>query len=120
MRLNVLLLARCSLLFARCSLLFARCSLLFARYFLLVACYICVWCKSRELGGSRSPRFPSATPVVEDFSSDLLQAVKSYWADSHLESCQTSTMGLSCENNQRLYTLTIFGKKLHRRYSIGL
>ena len=35
-RLNFLLVARCSLLFARCSLLFTRCSLLFARCSLLV------------------------------------------------------------------------------------
>ena len=46
LRLNFLLVARCSLLFGRCSLLvtfcsllFARCSLLFAHYFLLVAHY---------------------------------------------------------------------------------
>ena len=90
-----LLVTFCSLLVTFCSLIFTRCSLLFARYF-------CVWCKSRELGGKKSPRFPSVTPVVEGFSSDLLQAVIRYWADSHLESCQTSTMELCCENNQQL------------------
>ena len=46
-------------------------------------CCLCVWCKSRELGGRGSPRFP--TPVVESFSGDLLPAIKSYWAESHLE-----------------------------------
>ena len=25
----------------------------------------CVWCKSRELGGRLSPRFPCVTPVME-------------------------------------------------------
>ena len=48
------------------SLLFACCSLLFAR---------------------GSPRFLSVTPAAEGFYSDLLQAVISYWVDSHLESC---------------------------------
>ena len=75
----------------------------------------CVWCKSRELGGRGSPRFPSVTPVLESFSSDLLQAIISYWEELHLESCLTSTMELSCKN-----TLTIFAKKLNRRCSIGL
>ena len=30
-----------------------------------------------------SPRFP--TPTVENFSADLLPAIKSYWAGLHLE-----------------------------------
>ena len=38
------------------------------------SCCFCVWCKSRELGGRRSPRFPCVTPVPESFSSDLLRA----------------------------------------------
>ena len=42
-----------------------------------------VWCKSRELGDRRSPRVP--TPMVESFSADFLPAIKSYWAESHLE-----------------------------------
>ena len=46
-------------------------------------CSLCVSCKSRELGGRGSPRFP--TPVVESFSVDLLPTIKSYWAESHLE-----------------------------------
>ena len=47
------------------------------------SCCICVWCKSKELGGSRSARFP--TPMVESFVADLLPAIKSYWTESHLE-----------------------------------
>ena len=47
------------------------------------SCCLYVWCKSRELGGSGSPRFP--TPMVESLSADLLPAIKSYWAESHLE-----------------------------------
>ena len=82
-----LLVARYFLLVARYFLLVARYFLLVARYFLLAPRYFCVWCKSRELGGRGSPRFPSVTPVAEGFSSDLLQAVISYWADPHLESC---------------------------------
>ena len=39
--------------------------------------------------------------MVEGFSSDLLRAIISYWAGSHLESsqkfCQTSTVELFCE-----------------------
>ena len=42
----------------------------------------CVWCKSRELRGSGSPRFPCVTPVMETFPSDLLRAIVSYWAES--------------------------------------
>ena len=32
------------------------------------------WCKSGELIGRGSPRFPYVTPVVESFSSDALRA----------------------------------------------
>ena len=38
------------------------------------SCCICVWCKSREIGGRGSPRFP--TLMVESFSPDLFPAVK--------------------------------------------
>ena len=62
----------------------------------------CVWCGSKELGGRRSPKFPCATPLVEIFFLDLHRAIISYWAESHLESSQTSIMELSCENKQRL------------------
>ena len=48
------------------------------------SCYLCVWCKSRELISRASPRF--STPMVESSSADLLPAIKSYWAESHLES----------------------------------
>ena len=44
---------------------------------------LCVWHKSRELGGRGSPRFPTA--MMESFSTDLLPGIKSYWAESHLE-----------------------------------
>ena len=51
-----------------------------------------------ELGGRGSPRFPCVTLVVESFSSDLPRAIVSYWAESHLESCEdprrSSTTGL--------------------------
>ena len=40
-------------------------------------------CKSREVGGRGSLRFP--IPVMESFSIDLLPAIKGYWAESHLE-----------------------------------
>ena len=76
------------------------------------SCCFCVLCESRELGGKEgeegggegrgvSPRFPRVNPVVES-SGDLLWFIISYWAESHLKSCQTSMMELSCENNQRL------------------
>ena len=57
---------------------------------------------SRKLGGRGSPKFPRVIPVLESFSSDLLQAIMRYWADSHLELCQKSTMELCRENNQQL------------------
>ena len=47
-------------------------------------------------------RFPCLTLVVESFSSDLLRAIKNYWAEAYLEHCRTSTMELFCENSQRL------------------
>ena len=97
----LLLVTVSSLLVTFCSLLVTFCSLLFARYF-------CVWCKSRELRNKTSPRFHSGTPVVEGFSSDLLQAVISYWADSRLKSCQTSTLKISCKNN---YIFDLFTEK---------
>ena len=56
---------------------------------------LCVSCKSRELGGQGSPRFP--TPMVESFSADLLPAIECYWTESHLKFCQTSTTKLLCE-----------------------
>ena len=62
----------------------------------------CVWCKSRELGCWGSPRFPYVNQVVESFSSDLLWALMNYCAESHLDSCQTSTMELPWEKNHWL------------------
>ena len=63
-------------------------------------CCLCVWCKSKELGGKGggggvSTRF--STPMVENFSVDFLPAIESYWTESHLEFCQTSTTELLCE-----------------------
>ena len=107
----LLLVTFCLLLVAFCSLLVTFCSSIVARYF-------CVWYKSKELGGRGSPRFPSVTPVLEGFSSYFLQAVISYWADSHpvkhprWSSLAKITSGFN--------TLTIFGKKLQRRYLTGL
>ena len=75
------------------------------------SCYFCVWCKSRELGGSGSPRFPCLTPVMKCLPSDLLHAIFSYWAESHLESCQTFRMVLLCENNRRPQQVDYFRKK---------
>ena len=40
------------------------------------SCCLCLWCKSRELGGWGSPRF--TTTMAESFSTDLLAAIKSY------------------------------------------
>ena len=51
-----------------------------------------VWCKSKELGGRGSTRFP--TPMAESFSADFLQAIESYWTESHLQFCQSSTTEL--------------------------
>ena len=47
------------------------------------SCCLCLWFKSRELGGSGSPWFPTA--MVESFSADLLPGIKSYWPETHLE-----------------------------------
>ena len=55
--------------------------------------WFCIWCKWTELGGKGSLRFPCVT----NLSGEMI----SYWAESHLESCQTSTMALFCENSQR-------------------
>ena len=49
------------------------------------SCCICVWCESREIGGRKSPRFP--TPKVESFSAGLLLCTKSYWAGFPLQLC---------------------------------
>ena len=74
------------------------------------SCCFCVWCKSRELEGRGSPRFPCNTQVLESFYSDLLRVRMTYLVESHLESCQTSTMELSYENNKRLWLLDDFRK----------
>ena len=73
--------------------------------------YFCVCCKLRELGPRGSPRFPCVTPVVVSFFSDLLQTIISYWAESHLECCQTFTMELSSENNPTILTSRKFPQK---------
>ena len=86
---------------------------------MMSSCCFHVWCKSRELGGRGSSRFPCVTSVLESFSSDIFWAITSYRAESHLESCQISTMELSCENNPRLEQVDYFCKKLHRRCSTG-
>ena len=71
----------------------------------------CCRCKSRELGGRESPRFPCVTLMVASFFSDLLRAIISYWAVSHLESCKTSKMTLFSENSRRSYNVDYFCKK---------
>ena len=73
--------------------------------------WFCVWCKSRELRDRVSPRFPCVTPVMESFSSNLLQATISYWTELHLESCKIPTMELFCENSQQPKDIDYFRKK---------
>ena len=107
-------------LFARCSLLFTFCLFLvtfssFIVNFCLLSkisssCF-CVWYKTREFEGRGSLRFPCVTPVLKSFSSDLLRAMISYWEESHLKSCQASTVELSCKNNQRFQHVDYFRKK---------
>ena len=58
-----------------------------------------------------SPRLPCLTPVVESFSSDLLQAITSYWGEIYLEPCQISTMQLFCKNSQQLQDINYIWKK---------
>ena len=84
------------------------------------SCCFCVWCKSRELGGRVSPRFPCKTQVVKSFYSDLLRVRITYLVEPHLESCQTSTMELSCQNNKQFWQLDDFRKKCHRTCLTGL
>ena len=49
-------------------------------------CCLCVWSKSTEMGEERV----QDSPVVESFSTDL-PARESYWTESHLKFCLTST-----------------------------
>ena len=51
---------------------------------------------NQEDWGGGGPILP--TPIVDRFSADLLIAIESYWTDSHLEFCQTSTTKLLSEN----------------------
>ena len=46
------------------------------------SCRLCVWCKSKELGGRGSTKFP--TPVVASFSTVFLPAIESNWAGCHI------------------------------------
>ena len=57
-----------------------------------------------------SPRFPCVTPVIESLSSDLLRATIRYWTNPNLESCQTFTMELYCENGHRYKDVGYFRK----------
>ena len=61
--------SKIDLLWATAWLLVTRVRLIY-----LVDEYFC-WCKLREFGGRRSPRFLSVTPVAESFSSNLLGAI---------------------------------------------
>ena len=73
-----------------------------------------VWCKSRELGGRQEEggsKIPLCNPSDKSFSSDFLRTMMNYWTESHLESCQTSTMELFYENSQRLKDVDYFRKK---------
>ena len=65
------------------------------------SCRLCVWCKSKDLVGKGSTRFP--TSMVESYSADFLPARESYWIESHLEFCQTSTTELLCENMRSVF-----------------
>ena len=70
------------------------------------------WCYSRKWGRGASSRFylfvfgvnqrfACATTVVESFSSNLFRAIISYWTESYLDFCQTSTMEFFHENSLR-------------------
>ena len=128
-RLKFLFGARWLLLFVGCSLLFAGCFLLFTishtcspyllsrwafyiffsgvtqsnedagwvqDFTLLFLCLVQIK-RIRRQGESR---ILSCIPSGGSFSSDLLRAVISYWAESHLESFQTPAMEYSWENNK--------------------
>ena len=73
--------------------------------------WFCAWCKSRELGGRVSQRFPCVTPVLESSSSDLLRAIIGHWTKSHLKSCQTSTMELFYKKSQWPKDIDYFRRK---------
>ena len=60
------------------------------------SCCLCVWYKLKEIGGKGRTRF--LTLMAESFSEDLLPAIESYWTESHLEFCKTSTAELLFEN----------------------
>ena len=70
----------------------------------------CVWRKSRVLRGRVSQRFPCVNSAMESFSSNLLRAIISYWTESHLEYCQTSTMELFSKNSQQAKDVDYFHK----------
>ena len=57
---------------------------------------VCVWCKSRQLGGRGSPRLTRL--MTGSFSADLLLATESYWTKSHLDFCQTLTAEPLCKS----------------------
>ena len=59
-------------------------------------CCVRVWCEQKELRGRRSTRFP--TPMLESFSTDFVPALESYFTESRLEFCQTSTTELFNES----------------------
>ena len=56
-------------------------------------------------------KIPLCNPSDRNFSSDLLRAIMNYWTESHLESCQASTMELFCKNSQQPKDVDYFCKK---------
>ena len=69
-------------------------------------------CKNQNCTEYQSVQvFPCVASVMESFFSDLLQAIISYWRESHLESFQKSTMEFFCENSQRLNDVYCLHKK---------
>ena len=54
-----------------------------------------------------SLRFSFVIPVVERFSSELRSAIKIYWAEFHLESCQHPPCSSPTKTTNGLKTLTV-------------
>ena len=77
------------------------------RFHLLVLCLVHIK-QIRRQGESKIPlRNPSDMKLLLRPS----QAKISYWTESHLESCQTSTMELFCKNSQWSKDVDCFRKK---------
>ena len=75
-----------------------------------ISFFLCL-VKIKRIRRQSESKVPMCNTSDESFSSDLLRNIMNYWTESHLESCQTSTLELFYKNSQRPKDVNYFRKK---------